>query len=412
MQFGLIGKSLLHSYSAEIHKRIAGYNYELLEISENELPRFFETRNFHGINVTIPYKETVMPFLDEISETAQKIGAVNTVINRNGKLFGYNTDFAGMRALFNYKAISVGGKKTAILGTGGTSKTAYAVLKSLDAGEIVFVSRTAKHDAITYDELYKNHRDVQIIVNTTPSGMFQNSDSTPVCLDSFNRLEGVVDAVYNPLRTNLVLNARNRNISASGGLYMLAAQAVYACELFTGIKQDENKINDAYSYIKKQKENIVLIGMPSSGKTTVGKLTASAMQRDFFDSDEEILKIIKMPIRDFFEKYGEEKFREIEKGVISSLSQKSGAVIATGGGAVLDSQNVLALKRNGKLIFLNRPKENLMPTADRPLSCEKSSLFKMFSVRYPIYQKASDIEILANGTPQNVLDTILKELSL
>ena len=411
MQFGLIGKSLSHSYSAEIHRRIADYDYELLEIPEKDLADFFKTRNFQGINVTIPYKEAVIPLLDGISEIAQKIGAVNTVVNKNGKLFGYNTDFEGLKALFEYKSISAKGKKTAVLGTGGTSKTAFAVLQSLGADEIISVSRTPKPHAVTYDELYENHRDVQIIVNTTPLGMFPNTDSAPVCLDGFTRLCGVIDAVYNPLRTNLVLDAQKRNIPASGGLYMLSAQAVYACELFTGRKQDADKIKDAYEYVKKQKENIVLIGMPSSGKTTIGKLLSSALGKDFFDSDSEILNIIKMPIREYFERYGEAKFRELEKAVISSLSQKSGAVIATGGGAVLDSENVQALKRNGKLIFLNRKPENLIPTADRPLSADKSALLQMFTARYPIYKKASDIEISADGTKESVLQTILKELS-
>ncbi|MCR4719953.1 MAG: shikimate dehydrogenase [Firmicutes bacterium] len=412
MQFGLIGKSLSHSYSPEIHKRIADYNYELLEIPEKDLKDFFKTRNFKGINVTIPYKEAVIPLLDGISDNAKKIGAVNTVVNKNGKLFGYNTDFKGLMALFEHNGISVRGKKAVILGTGGTSKTAFAVLESLGADKIIFVSRSAKPDCITYDELYKNHSDAEIIVNTTPSGMFPNSDSTPVCIDGFARLEAVIDAVYNPLRTNLVLNARKRNITASGGLYMLSAQAVYACELFTDTKQADSKIKDAYEYVKGQKENIVLTGMPSSGKTTIGKLLSDKLERDFFDSDEEIIKIIKMPIRKFFEKYGEAEFRKIEKGVISSLSQKSGVVIATGGGAVLDGENVLALKRNGKLIFLNRSTENLTPTSDRPLSSEKSSLIQMFSVRYPIYQKAADIEISADGTQKDVLRTVLKELSL
>ncbi len=411
MQFGLIGKSLSHSYSAEIHRRIADYDYELLEIPEKDLADFFKTRDFQGINVTIPYKEAVIPFLDGISDNAQKIGAVNTVVNKNGKLFGYNTDFEGLKALFEYKSISAKGKKTAVLGTGGTSKTAFAVLNSLGADEIISVSRTPKPHAVTYDELYKKQRDVQIIVNTTPLGMFPNTDSAPVCLDGFTSLCGVIDAVYNPLRTNLVLDAQKRNIPASGGLYMLSAQAVYACELFTGKKQDADRIKDAYEYVKKQKENIVLIGMPSSGKTTIGKPLSSALGKDFFDSDGEILKIIKMPIREYFERYGEAKFRNIEKEVISSLSQKSGAVIATGGGAVLDSENVQALKRNGKLIFLNRSAENLIPTADRPLSADKSSLLKMFTARYPIYKKVSDIEISADGTKESVLQTILKELS-
>ena len=410
MQYGLIGKSLPHSYSAEIHKSIADYDYKLLEIPPNELCEFFKKRDFLGINVTIPYKEAVIPYLDEISDNAKKIGAVNTVVNKNGKLFGYNTDFDGLKALILKNKIPISGKKVAILGTGGTSKTAYCVSKELGAREIIFVSRSLKPNAVTFSELYEKYTDIEIIINTTPSGMFPNVEETPVCLDKFHSLQGVIDVVYNPLRTNLVLDAQKRGIPAEGGLYMLSAQAVYACSHFTGKNIDKSIIDTAFNAVKSQKENIVLIGMPSSGKSTIGKLLSDTLKKDFFDSDERIIEKIKMPISDFFKRYGEAEFRKIEKDVISSLSQKSGAVIATGGGAILDSENVQTLKRNGKIVFLNRAIENLIATEDRPLSSNFEALKDMFSKRYPIYKKSADIEILSDAAPNDVAAAILKEL--
>lgn len=410
MQYGLIGKKLSHSYSAEIHKSIGDYRYELLEIAENELADFFKNRDFLGINVTIPYKETVIPLIDEISDNVKKIGAVNTVINKGGRLIGYNTDFDGMKMLISHYGISLFQKKVAILGTGGTSKTAYAVSESLGAKQIVFVSRSEKPNSITFSELYEKYDDVQIIINTTPSGMFPKESETPVLIDNFPHLEGVIDAVYNPLRTNLVLSAQKRGLAAAGGLYMLAAQAVFASALFTDTKPDKGIIDKAFRDVSHQKENIVLIGMPSSGKSTVGKLLSDILKTDFFDSDEEIIKDIKMPISEFFKRYGEAEFRKLEKDIIAVLSRKSGVVIATGGGAVLDNENALALKRNGRMVFLNRPLEMLMPTCDRPLSSDYEALKQMFSVRYPIYKEAADTEILANSTPLNAAHEILKEL--
>ena len=410
MQFGLIGKHLSHSYSVEIHNIIADYDYELFELSEDELSDFFKKRDFRGINVTIPYKEAVIPYLDEISDTAKKIGAVNTVINRHGRLFGYNTDFYGMRALIKHTGLNLDGKKVLILGTGGTSKTAFAVAESLGAKDIIFVSRTKKTGAVTFSEVYDFHNDAQIIINTTPCGMFPNVDGTPIMIDSFSDLEGIIDAVYNPLRTNLVLDGKSRNILAEGGLYMLSAQAVYASKLFLDKVAEDDLIDFAFKSVKKQKENIVLIGMPSCGKTTIGKMLSDALGKDFFDSDFEITERIGITIPEFFKRYGEKKFREIEKEVIASLSKKSDSIISTGGGAILDPENVRALKRNGTLIFLNRPLELLTPTADRPLSSEHSALKRLFDERYPLYRAAADLEILADKSPESVLNSILKEL--
>ena len=410
MQFGLIGKTLSHSYSAEIHKSIGDYRYELLELSENQLADFLKKRDFSGINVTIPYKEAVIPYLDEISESAKAIGAVNTIVNKNGRLFGYNTDFAGMKALLEFNKISVSGKKAAILGTGGTSKTAFAVLKCLGAEKIIFVSRTKKENTVTFSEFYEEHANTEVIVNTTPVGMFPNVENTPVLLDKFSRLCAVVDVIYNPLRTKLLLDAKKRGIAVAGGLYMLAAQAVYASALFTGTEADSKKTEKAFREVLRQKENIVLIGMPSSGKSTIGKHIARTLSRDFFDSDTEIVKKTGLIISEIFERYGEAEFRNAEKEVIAELSKKSGAVIATGGGVVLDSANVEALKRNGVIVFLNRPIKKLTPTSDRPLAADYAALERLYSVRLPIYKAAADLEIAADGTIEEVKAEIIKEL--
>lgn len=412
MQFGLIGKTLAHSYSAEIHESIGDYRYELLELSETRLADFLKKRDFKGINVTIPYKEAVIPYLDEISESAREIGAVNTVVNRNGRLFGYNTDFAGMKALLEFNKLSVTGRKVAILGTGGTSKTAYAVAKSLGARDIIFVSRTKKDATVTYSDLYENHTDTEVIINTTPVGMFPDTEDTPLCLDKFRSLCAVLDVIYNPLRTNLLLDAMMRGIPCAGGLYMLAAQAVYASALFTGAETDFRKIERAFYDVARKMENIVLVGMPSSGKSTVGKLIADNLCRGFFDSDTEIAAKTKLSPREIIERDGEAAFRKTEAEVIAELSKKSGVVIATGGGAILCRDNVRALKRNGVIVFLNRSVSNLTPTPDRPLSSDCAALVRLYSTRLPIYRDAADIEIAADGTSSDVAAEITKELSL
>ena len=272
MEYGLIGEKLGHSFSREIHNLLASYTYDLKELPKNELDTFMKSRNFKGVNVTIPYKESVIPYLDEIDEAAKAIGAVNTIVNREGRLIGYNTDFYGMRELLLSRSIRIEKRFVAVLGTGGTSKTACAVAKSLGASRIVRVSRNPHSDGdISYDELEAIKTDIQIIINTTPVGMYPNENCAPLDIDGFSALEGVVDAIYNPLRTKLISDARARQIRAAGGLYMLAAQAARAAELFTGDCNMMQKTEKAYCSILKNKQNIVLVGMPGSGKSTLGR---------------------------------------------------------------------------------------------------------------------------------------------
>ena len=403
MQFGLIGEKLGHSYSKEIHNLIADYGYELREVKREELGAFMTERAFSGINVTIPYKKSVIDYLDVISDDAKKIGAVNTVVNRDGKLYGYNTDFYGLKALLIHNGVSVRNKKVLILGSGGTSDTAYNVVTGLNAKEAIKVSRTKKDGFVTYDEAARLHSDADVIINATPVGMYPDDDGVPVNIGLFPSLSAVIDAIYHPLRTNLVSDAEKRGIKACGGLYMLVAQAVYAAALFENKKPDENLIDDVYGKILNDKRNIVLIGMPSSGKTTIGKALAARMGKRFADTDELIVGTTGKSIPEIFEKEGEKVFREIEKKVICDIAVNDGTVIATGGGVILDEKNVLALKRNGVIVYLDRKIDNLIATDSRPLSSNVDDLKKLYAKRKPLYEKYAEITIDDNDDVATVV---------
>ena len=411
MLYGLIGEHLTHSYSCEIHACIADYDYKLKELAPAEVDAFMEERSFKAINVTIPYKEKVIPHLDLISDTAKAIGAVNTVVNRNGRLYGYNTDFAGMTAMLDKHGIILKDKKVLILGTGGTCKTAFAVANALGAREVLKVSRNGGEGVITYGVATSDHTDAEVIINTTPVGMFSRQSGTPIDISLFPRLTGVVDAIYNPLRTELVMQALERGIPARGGLYMLAAQAAYASALFLDTEATDALTEKAFASVYREKENVVLIGMPSSGKSSVGKMLANALKREFYDSDTEIVKVIGTSISDYFEKYGEAEFRKVEKNVISELSKKSGCVIATGGGAVLDKENVMRLKQNGRVFFLDRSPEKLIFTSDRPLSSSPEALKKRYEERYPIYSSVCDKRIDGDSTVSEVTEKIIDSIT-
>lgn len=411
MKYGLIGEHLKHSYSCEIHAQIADYEYELHEIPPSGLGEFLKKREFNAINVTIPYKQDVIPYLDEISDTAKRIGAVNTIVNRNGRLYGDNTDFAGMLALAKHIGVDMKGRKVLILGTGGASKTGHALAEYMGAQSVYYVSRSGKDGSITYEQAVTEHSDAQIIINATPVGMFPKQDGRPIDISAFPKLEGVIDAIYNPLRTNLILDAQERGIPAEGGLYMLSAQAVHASAVFRDIPLDESLVDKAFKSVKNDKQSIVLIGMPSSGKTTVGRILAEKCGKQLADTDEYIVRKIGMPISDFFAKHGEAEFRKIEKETVAELSATGGRIIATGGGAVLDAENVRALKQNGVLVFLDRRPENLIATDDRPLASRRSALEKPYAERYDIYCAAAELHIDANTTPEAEADAILKELA-
>lgn len=407
-KYGCIGKRLTHSFSKEIHARLADYTYELIELSEEELPSFLTKKEFAAVNVTIPYKQAVIPYLDEISDVARRIGAVNTIVHRNGKLYGYNTDYYGLKALTERAKLDFQGKKVLVLGTGGTSKTACAVAADLGASRVLTVSRRASAEHITYEQAITDYTDTQIIINTTPCGMYPHVDDAPIDLTPFVRLEGVLDAVYNPLCTNLILDAKERGVKAAGGLYMLVMQAVVAIEKFLDTSIDRTAADRVFADLLADKENIVLTGMPGSGKSTVGKL----LKLDgytFVDTDAEIEKRCSCTIKELIAAKGEAYFRDVESAVIRDLAVEGRRIIATGGGTVLRAENVRCLKRNGRLFLLDAPLSRLCATEDRPLSDTAEKMARLYDERRGIYRATADVVVPVMDTPEQAAAYILTE---
>lgn len=404
-KYGCIGKKLTHSFSKEIHAKLADYAYDLIELAEEEIAPFFEKKDFAAINVTIPYKQTVIPYLDSISEVAERIGAVNTIVNKDGKLCGYNTDYYGMKALIERIGIDLTGKKVLVLGTGGTSKTARVVAADMGAAEILTVSRRKTDHYITYEEAVQKHADANVIINTTPSGMYPDCESRPIDITEFTQLIGVVDVVYNPLCTNLVLDAKQRGIKAEGGLYMLIMQAVVAVERFLDTRIAKEVADQVFASIYASKENVVLTGMPGSGKSTVGKLL-NIEGFEFVDTDEEIEKRCGCSIKELIQEKGEAHFRALETEVIREVSSMNCRIISTGGGAVLKEENVRALKRNGKLYFLNADLSRLQATDSRPLSDTQEKLARLYTERMSLYTGTADVVVPDLRTPQDEADYI------
>lgn len=407
MKYGCIGYPLGHSFSADIHGALGRYEYTLKELPPDEVDVFLKEKNFSGINVTIPYKQTVIPYLDEIDEAARRIGAVNTIVNRGGKLCGYNTDFGGMRAQILRAFGRFDGEKVLILGTGGTSRTAVHVAESLGACEVFRVSRSGKEGALTYEEAYAGHRDAGVLINTSPVGMYPNISGVPVDLAEFPGLKFVFDAVFNPLNTRLVAEAKARGIPAEAGLYMLVTQAMLAAEKFLGESLPEGIADEIFAKVASRRRNIVLIGMPACGKSTVGRILAEKLGRELIDTDEQIEREAGRTIPQIFAEEGEAGFRRIERGVIASLAGKSGIVLATGGGAVLNEENAQDLKLNGRLYWIDRSPELLIPTADRPLAADKEAIFRRYAERRAIYERCADLRVPGDGSPDEVAEQIL-----
>ena len=411
MEYGLIGKTLSHSFSPELHGLLAEYDYRLQELEPEQVGPFLQKRAFRGINVTLPYKQTVVPYLDELDRRARAVGAVNTVVNRNGRLVGYNTDYDGMTALIRRTGLELGGKTVLILGTGGTSRTALAVAKDLGAAAVWRVSRGRREEGvISYEEAVR--LPAEIILNTTPCGMAPHIDEQPIDLTRFGWLEGVIDAIYHPLRTRLVMQAREQGARGQGGLYMLVAQAAAAAELFLDGPLEDRAVEKAYRRIHGQKQNIVLIGMPGSGKSTVGALLADRLGRPVLDTDEMIIRAAGKPIAQIFEELGEEGFRELEQSAVAQAAKATGAIIATGGGVILRTENLHRLRQNGRIYFLDRPLEQLAPTADRPLSQTEEAMRQRFEERYLRYIAACDARIRAGDTAEAAADQIGEDFYL
>ena len=404
LEYGLIGERLGHSHSPRIHGLLADYDYQLREISPEELPAFLEARDFRGLNVTIPYKKTVLPYCETLGEGARRIGCVNTLVRQaDGSLLGDNTDYYGFRATLRRGGVDPRGRRCLVLGSGGTSLTASRALEDLGAASVDRVSRSG---ALNYDNVY-DRTNAEIIVNTTPVGMFPNNGKAALDLSRFPNLKGVADVVYNPLKTSFLLQAEALGVPYAGGLPMLVAQAKRAAELFTGAEIAEEKMEAVLRKVQADVTNLILIGMPGSGKSTLGRLAAKKLNRPFLDADTVIAEKAGMSIPEIFKKEGEAGFRRRETEVLAELGKRSGVVIATGGGAVLRAENLPLLRQNGWICRLRRPVEDL-PMEGRPLSSSPQRLREMEAERAPYYAAAADWELANVGAPEAAAEQLAK----
>lgn len=387
-KLGLIGEKLGHSFSPAIHTRLGTPEYSLFELRPEELEDFLQRREFDGVNVTIPYKKAVIPYCAELTEQARRIGSVNALIRReDGSLLGHNTDYDGFLYMIRSSNVEVRGKKCLILGTGGASLTVRAVLEDLGAGEVVFISRTGENNYQNLDR----HADAQIIVNTTPVGMYPHNGAAALDVREFPKLEGVFDLIYNPARTQLLLDAEKMGIPGVNGLGMLVAQAKAASECFRNITIPDRVVEDITREMEKQSRNIVLIGMPGCGKSTVGRKLAAKLGRPLVDTDEEIVKRIGCTIPEYFAAHGEEEFRKREHEVLRDFSGRSGQIIATGGGIVTRAENMDPLRENSVVVFIRRDIDKL-PTRGRPIS-QNNDLHQLYEKRLPLYEAAADVTV-------------------
>ncbi len=404
MKCGLLGRKLGHSHSPAIHKQLGSYQYALFEKEPQELESFLKTGDFVGLNVTMPYKQAVIPYLDTLSPIAQKLGAVNTILRKtNGALIGHNSDYFGFTYLLAKSNISVKNRKALVLGSGGASATVCAVLREQGAMVIVISRRGNNH----YGNLDK-HRDAALIVNTTPVGMYPNNGASPVDLALFPKLEGVLDVVYNPARTALILQAEAMEIPCLGGLPMLVAQAWESARWFTGRDIPEERIHEILTDLETRTQNIILIGMPGCGKSTVGKMLAEKLGREFVDTDRYIEETSGMSIPEIFKKQGEAHFRSLETQALQALGKESALVIACGGGVVTQAGNYPLLHQNGKIVWLERALSAL-PIQGRPLS-QTGNLAQMYALRRPQYARFADLTIPNRSTPEESVKIILEAI--
>ena len=402
---GLIGEKLGHSFSPAIHGKLADYEYKLYELSPEQVGPFLEKKECDGLNVTIPYKKTVIPYCDELTEAARSIGSVNTIVKRpDGTLLGHNTDYDGFMWLLKNAGAEVKGKKALVLGTGGASVTVQAALRNMGAAQVVVVSRSGEDN---YENIAR-HSDAKILVNATPVGMYPKTGVSPVNLDVFTALEGVFDVVYNPAKTQLLLEAEKRGIPCANGLGMLVAQAKAACERFTGQPIADEKVYTIKAEMERNTRNVMLIGMPGSGKSTVGAALAESLGRKLVDVDERIVELAGCSIPEIFAKEGEEGFRQIEHQALCEVSKESGLVIATGGGIVTRPENLDPMRQNSLIVWLLRDL-SLLPKDGRPLS-QANSLTEMFKVREPLYRAAADCIADNNSSLEDTVKQIMEAM--
>lgn len=406
MRCALIGEKLSHSYSRLIHKKFGMYSYDLVELPPDNLKEFVEHGGYDAFNVTIPYKSAIIPYIDKVETLAMQIGAINTVCRLGGKTYGYNTDILGMAYMLKRAGIALGGKHVMILGSGGTGKTAEMLAKKNGAASITVVSRSG---SVNYKNFYELQQ-TQIIINTTPVGMYPYSDISLADLSKFRNLEAVADVIYNPMRTRLMLQARELNLKYAGGLYMLVAQAKYSMDIFVKNRHPDEIIEQVYKYLLSRIINIVLVGMPGSGKTSIGKAVARRERRRYVDSDAEIVASEGRAITEIFAEKGEEYFRKKEKQTLFLLGSQNGMVISTGGGAVLDRENYYSLKANGRIYYLEREITDLA-TRGRPLSTGTEALKKLLEQREPLYKAFADVTVENDGDFFSCVDKILEDIA-
>ena len=404
--YGLLGRKLGHSFSVQIHAALGTPNYRLIELEPDDLAGFLRRDDIGGLNVTIPYKRDVIPLCAHMDSDAADIGAVNTIVPRPDGLHAYNTDKFGFEYAVKRAGMDFNGKKVLILGSGGTSHTAQAAARSLGAGEIIVVSRSGEDN---YDNLYR-HADAGIVVNTTPVGMYPNCPDAPVSLELFPECSGVMDVVYNPLRTGLILQARRRGIPCAGGLDMLVAQAKASEELFFSRTIDDGVIASISDKLLLDNTNIVLIGMPGSGKSSVGRALARLTGRELIDMDDYITDSFGTSPAQIINAQGEKAFRAIETQALVQVCGKGGNIIATGGGVVTVPENYDLLHQNGRVYCLTRPLE-LLPTCGRPLSAGPGGLDALYEVRRPLYRQFADLIVDNNGSIADAAKYIWRNLN-
>ena len=405
MKCGLLGRKLGHSYSPAIHGYLGDYSYELFEREEKELAAFFaDESTFDAINVTVPYKQTVMAWCDHLSEEARAIGAVNTLVRKNGKLWGYNTDYYGFDATLS-KLCDVKGKKVLVLGSGGASKPVCAAIQNR-GGSAVVISRKGENN---YGNLALHYADTDVIVNTTPVGMSPHCPDSPLSLAPFEKLEAVVDIIYNPARTGLLMEAEKLGIPCVNGLYMLVAQARVASELFTGRKLSPALDESITAKLAADMENILLVGMPGSGKSTVAAALAQKLRRPHYDSDEESTRQTSRTPGAIIREDGVDAFRREESRVLRELCSRSCCVISCGGGVVTRPENIPVIRQNSRVVWVQRPLEQLS-TAGRPLSMGPGGVEKLYEERREAYRAASDFAVENTGTPEETAEKVLSWL--
>ncbi len=404
LRCGLLGRTLGHSYSPEIHALLADYEYRLYEKTEAEVGDFLKNGRWDGLNVTIPYKKTAIKYCDELSETASATGSVNTLVKRDGKIYGDNTDVFGFLSLVRRSGIDVSGKKTLVLGSGGASSSVCFALNELGA-DVTVISRSGEDNYGNLDR----HRDAEVIVNTTPLGMYPDTGASAVDLSGFPMLKGALDVVYNPARTAFLLQAESLGVRNANGLYMLAAQAKRCCELFCSRSIPEEETERVYRILSRKMENIILIGMPGCGKSTVAEVLGIKTGRPVTDTDELIVKAAGISIPEIFKREGEPGFRDLETRALSDAGKLSGHIISTGGGCVTREENYPLLHQNGVIVWVKRF-IGALPKSGRPLS-QKGSIEEMYKAREPMYLRFADVEIENDGTPEETAERILEALT-